>query len=187
MAPALEEDSDPVAAIERDVAAGRIGNAVAGVERLMRSGAPDVRMLALAGKVAYLSGDPSKAESLLEEALKRDPKCAAAHHVLGNLFHDREKPDRAISAYRRAIRHDPAIAQAHNDLGTAYFAKGWYREAEECFREAAKLRPEDAQVQQNLGEVMRKLGRAPEARRSFQRALKLRLKSGLKRMVGRDG
>lgn len=173
------------AAIERDLEAGRFAAARVAATELLAGAPGDAGLLCLAGRTAYVSGDPVEAERLLLDALRADRRHAHANHVLGNLYHDQGKSDRAISCYRRAIRADPLLIAAHNDLGTAYFAKGWYREAEEVFRETVSRMPDSAEAQQNLGEALRRQGKLAEARRSLQRALRLRVKSAIKRLFSR--
>jgi tetratricopeptide (TPR) repeat protein len=59
-------------------------------------------------------------ESLLRNAIRLDPKFAAAYLQLGILHSEQRDNSRAISDYLQAIQADPQMGQAHYRLGQAY-------------------------------------------------------------------
>jgi tetratricopeptide (TPR) repeat protein len=72
-------------------------------------------------------GDVNKlaqAESLLEKAVRLDPKLAAAHLQLGILYYQQGVTSEAISAYRKAIEANPQLVEAHYRLGQLYSRAG---------------------------------------------------------------
>jgi tetratricopeptide (TPR) repeat protein len=68
--------------------------------------------------------DLAHAESLLEKAVRLDPKLAAAYLQLGILYSQRSDASKAISAYREAIEANPGLVPAHYRLAQAYIRNG---------------------------------------------------------------
>jgi tetratricopeptide (TPR) repeat protein len=65
-----------------------------------------------------------KVESLLHDAIRLDPKLAAAHQQLGILYSDRKDFSKAISAFRQAIKADPQMEEPHFRLAQIYRQTG---------------------------------------------------------------
>ncbi|MEW5766199.1 MAG: tetratricopeptide repeat protein [bacterium] len=57
----------------------------------------------------YLAGDYEEAVSVLEEAVKLDPKDAYLHLELGRVYEDMGKDTESINAYIQAIKLDPSL------------------------------------------------------------------------------
>jgi tetratricopeptide (TPR) repeat protein len=68
--------------------------------------------------------DLAHAESLLEKALRLDPKLAAAYLQLGVLYSQRGDSSKAVSAYQKAIAANPGLVAAHYRLAQAYSQNG---------------------------------------------------------------
>ena len=66
----------------------------------------------------------AQAQSLLEKAVRLDPKLAAAHLQLGILYSQQAVTSEAISAYRKAIEANPQLAEPHYRLGQLYSRAG---------------------------------------------------------------
>ncbi len=66
----------------------------------------------------------AQAESLLEKAVRLDPKLGAAYVRLGVLYSQRGDSSRAIAAYQRAIEANPESEEAHYRLAQAYSRNG---------------------------------------------------------------
>jgi tetratricopeptide (TPR) repeat protein len=66
----------------------------------------------------------AQAESLLEKAVRLDPKLAAAYLQLGVLYSQQGGTSKAISAYQEAIQVDGQSAEAHYRLGQIYSRAG---------------------------------------------------------------
>ena len=62
----------------------------------------------------------SQVQSLLEKAVRLDPKLAPAYLQLGILHAEQKRVPQAISAYQKAIEADPRLEQAHYRLAQAY-------------------------------------------------------------------
>lgn len=76
----------------------------------------------------------SKVRSLLEKAIRIDPRYAAAYVELGIVRSDEGDVRGAISAYRRAVELDPKLPEAHYRLALAYKRSGENDHAEEELR-----------------------------------------------------
>lgn len=61
------------------------------------------------------------ARNLLQRALQLDPRCAAAHYLLGQLA---DTPAAAISHYEAVLRIQPDASTVHYPLGMAYREQG---------------------------------------------------------------
>jgi tetratricopeptide (TPR) repeat protein len=68
--------------------------------------------------------DLAHAESLLEKAVRLDPKLAAAYLQLGVLYSQRGDSSKAVPAYLEAIAANPGLVAAHYRLAQAYSQNG---------------------------------------------------------------
>jgi tetratricopeptide (TPR) repeat protein len=66
------------------------------------------------------ANDLAQAESLLDNAVRLDPKLAPAYLQLGILYSQRGNSSKAISAYQKAIEANPQLDEAHYRLAQAY-------------------------------------------------------------------
>jgi tetratricopeptide (TPR) repeat protein len=69
-------------------------------------------------------------ESLLDEAVTIDPKCADGFLQLGILYASQRNLPRAIEQYRKAIEANPQLGDAHYRLGVAYDRTGQTEKAQ---------------------------------------------------------
>jgi tetratricopeptide (TPR) repeat protein len=69
-------------------------------------------------------GESDRALADCNEAIRLDPKYAAADNNRGNAYRAKGDLDRAIADYNEAIRLDPKFALAYNNRGNAYWDKG---------------------------------------------------------------
>jgi tetratricopeptide (TPR) repeat protein len=73
---------------------------------------------------------PLQVESLLEKAVRLDPKLAGAFLQLGVLYEERVDLAKAILAYQNALAADPGLEEGHYRLAQAYRRTGKTRDAE---------------------------------------------------------
>ena len=74
---------------------------------------------------------PRAVESLLENAVRLDPRLASASLQLGALYEEQADLSKAILAYQKAIAADPQLAEAHYRLAQAYRRTGDPKKAAE--------------------------------------------------------
>lgn len=99
-------------------------------------------------KLQKVSPDPARAaqiESLLQNALRLDPKLSAAYLQLGILYSDHKDYRMAITAYQHAIQTDPHSEEAHYRLAQAYRLNGDATKAEQEVRIYDQVAKEQAQ------------------------------------------
>ncbi len=66
----------------------------------------------------------AQTESLLEKAVRLDPKLATGYLQLGVLYSQQRESSKAISAYQKAVEADPQLEEAHYRLAQAYSRAG---------------------------------------------------------------
>jgi tetratricopeptide (TPR) repeat protein len=76
----------------------------------------------------------AQVQSLLEKAVRLDPKLAPAYLQLGILYSERKDLSKAISAYEKTIEVNPSLEEAHYRLAQAYRQTGQKLKAEEELR-----------------------------------------------------
>ena len=89
-----------------------------------RAGAkPDSLMLYYRGLAEFRTGKTAEAERSFNEAVKADPKNAAALFYLGRIAFERKADDAAINALNRATLSDPRLGDAWLYLTYAYLRR----------------------------------------------------------------
>lgn len=107
------------------------------------------------------------------EAVRRDPRSAAAHYALGNGLLLLGDPAGAVPCYEEAVRLQPGFAEAHNNLGVALYDLGRMDEAASSYRRALAARPAYPDALNNLGNALKVVGRLDEAIAVYEDALRL--------------
>jgi tetratricopeptide (TPR) repeat protein len=136
------------------------------------SGAADVRTAL--GTVLAEQGRLAEAEVQFAEAVRIEPRSAAARNNLGLVRLDQGEPDRAIPELMEAIRLRPDYAFTYNNLGLAFARTGKPDQAVHCFEQSIRVRFNNAEAHNNLGFTLLELGRKAEALAHFQTALQIR-------------
>ncbi len=106
---------------------------------------------------------PSKAQALLDEAVRLDPQLGEAFLLLGILHSDAQNLPPAISAFQNAIRVSPGMEEAHYRLAMAYRKTGNTEQAQkelELYQQLQKqsaeaLERERSQIQQFVFDLKR--------------------------------
>lgn len=126
--------------------------------------------------LGYLQqGETHRAKSPLTEALKIDPRSAAAHTALALVYQQEGEYPSAEKHFRSALAIEPRSARILNNYGAFLLARGRYHEALEHFQKAAEdtVYSERSRVFENLGLTHQRLGNIEEAKAAFERALRL--------------
>jgi tetratricopeptide (TPR) repeat protein len=97
-----------------------------------------------------------------EQAIKLDPKAAAAYNMLGmacrfkyNQLRNPELKDKEIGAFKKAIEVDPKYWVAMINLGATYYYQGDKDKAAPLFKKTLELNPdhpEKAQLEKMIAE-----------------------------------
>lgn len=115
----------------------------------------------------------TEAESRLKEAAALDPKAAAPHIHLGNLFDDLGRSADAEAQYRAAIALNPREPNAHYDLGLLLEAAGRHSDAAAEFARSVQAAPQDVSNRIAWIEALQAEGKTAEAWQQCEAALRL--------------
>ena len=125
------------------------------------------------GAYLYSQRELPEAEAALRKALALDPKLAAAHVHLGDMYLTAfQKPDEAIAEYRTALGLAPQHAGAHYALGLAFLAKNDLAHGETALLAAIKIVPRNPLPHHALGRVYAAQRRWDKALAAFDTAIK---------------
>jgi tetratricopeptide (TPR) repeat protein len=164
---------------------GDVQQAIATLEKAMRSGAPDHEVRIRLGLYLAESGtDVARAIALLETLPADDVEALNAR---GLAYGAGERHQDAIRSFDRILELDPTNALAHQNIAwmelrqaltqdmrlTAPDRARKLQDAEQHIRRAIALDPTLAKAYSTLGVVLAKLGRKPEAIESWKRAVEL--------------
>ena len=115
------------------------------------------------GAVYWNSGQPSQAEAVWREALRRAPDHWLILNNLGLVCARQKRYDEAIADFQRSIRLRPNYADSHMNLGRTYAELGRPAEAEAQLLAAVGLAPLYVQARNELAKFYIAAGRFAEA------------------------
>jgi putative PEP-CTERM system TPR-repeat lipoprotein len=143
--------------------AERRDNAIALLEKAVAD-QPDADALigALSGFYAR-TGEPGKAEAVLNTRLQADPKDVTIRSALALLYADQKKYDDAAVEYMRVVAEHPADAAALNNLAWLYQQKGDLAKARGFADQALATAPRAFQIDDTLGWILLAQGEADKA------------------------
>ena len=127
-----------------------------------------------AGVVRLQSGQVEAGVSMMEAALRINPKSADILSNLANGLITLKRHAEALVHLDQAIKLLPAKPEAHTNRGIALAALGRHAEALEAQKRAIALRPNFLEALNNLGNAQRALKQYDEAIASYDKALALR-------------
>lgn len=119
--------------------------------------------------VAARNKEYSKAQSLVEEAVKIEPKEGRFHEFLGEMQLAQKKPEQALAHYQKAIDLNPDYFGSYLGAGVAQFQTGNKARAEEWLTKSVELLP-TAPAAYYLGTIARDRGDRGKAMEYFRAA-----------------
>ena len=125
------------------------------------------------GLSASKGGDPKKAETAFEEALRIDPIHLKSLLNLSRLLIDKGRYDDAIVKLAHAGEISPTSPEVHRLLGRIYSGEHKTDDAIDSYRRAIALDPTDAWSMNNLGLILIQKGRSSEATPLLAKAVEL--------------
>ncbi len=96
------------------------------------------RDLIQTAKEAFIEGDYSTAEPLLQQALLKDNKDPEVYQMLATLYYDKGQFNKAIKTFKKALEIDPGYTDASVGLSIILNDLGRYDEAKSIFNDAQK-------------------------------------------------
>jgi len=106
----------------------------------------------------------------IREALRLDPKLAAAHKNLALIFCETGRYQDALPEAEEALKLDPSSDKSNNVLGKILYALGDDAGAVRAYKEAIRLNPKYMKAHYNLGVAFLRMERYADAADSFRRA-----------------
>ncbi len=123
------------------------------------------------GIVAVRAGNLPFAADAMARAASIDPRNAAYHRSLCEVYRRLMRFPNAIAAGDRAVLLTPGDAEAHYNLALALADAGRADRALNHYREALRLNPKHNLAANNLGAMLEKQGREDEALEAYARAV----------------
>jgi tetratricopeptide (TPR) repeat protein len=120
-----------------------------------------------------LGGDLAGAERHYREAVRIEPRYAAARSALGVVLARQGRLPEALDQQQEALRLAPSSADAHLNVGLLVARMGRPAEAAARYAEAVRLDPTLAEAQYSWGNLEAAAGRFAEAEARFREAVRL--------------
>lgn len=146
--------------------AGRLDEAVALVEGLLRDRPGEVAVLTVAGSVYRAAGRRDESIAVLEQALAIRPGYYPAHLEAARTLSLGASPpdvDRALAHLDAALALNVGLGAAHGLRGTLLQSRGDFATAAAAFEQAARLDPGNAAWAFGAGACLVRLERWPQA------------------------
>lgn len=121
-------------------------------------------------ELALAQNQPDLAAQHVQQAVRLDPRSAAAMRDGAIVLARANKPGEAMEMLEQAVRVEPGFAEAHYSLGLLRAERGDLEGAVESLRNAARLDPSNARASYNLALALTKLERWAEALPAIQAA-----------------
>jgi len=93
-------------------------------------------------RVYYLSGDKTKAQSLIERVLSKKPKATDWQRV-GEVYADAGEASKAEEYFQKALAADPKDDTGQAEIGAWYIRKGQRAKGEELLTKALAKHPDE--------------------------------------------
>lgn len=150
-AAAGDASSERLDQADRWFKAGKITDAIAVYEELLRTQPRNCAALNNLGVAWRRAGDAAKGAKFLRMALSADPRNPDAHYNLGNALADANRADEAIACYRRALQLRPTYAAAYVNLARLLKRAGKTAAAHACLIRGLAAAADDAALHSQLG------------------------------------
>jgi predicted TPR repeat methyltransferase len=142
--------------------AGRIAEAKAMYERILRRRPRDPDALNFLGMLEYQRGEQARGIELLQKSLKSVPGNPHAWMNLGNMMMGLGDSEGGAKAYERATELAPDLWQAWFNRATCLRRLRRLEEAVECLKTAISLKPEHDLAYERLGMIFYRAGKTKE-------------------------
>ncbi len=129
--------------------------------------------LALKGNNLVADNKTEMAKSFFLEALKNNPKNAAAYFGLGEIYSELNQNSEAIVNYEKSLENNKALTEIYVPLGILYYQTGEIAKADALLTKALATSGDSAETQLFLGVIRYSQNRNDEALAAFQHATAL--------------
>ena len=153
--------------------AGRLREAIAGYEALLRHTPDDAHVLQLLGVALAQSGRCADAVGFLVRSLELKPDRPSVLLNLAQALHTLGREEEALQACNRALALDASLAGGYRTRAAAFTALGRREDALANAGQAVRLALQDGGAHADLGVALEAVGREREALECFERAIAL--------------
>jgi tetratricopeptide (TPR) repeat protein len=163
--------SEFLAAIDRALDADDVPAAARLAEQAYAAGSRDPIVSNLLAWQCEEEGRFEEAESLILEALDREPSDPTLRVGLGVVRRKMGQLREAVDCFEQAIELDPAYASAWYERGATFERGGAIGDAADDYRQALRIEPDNPQFLASLATVCARRGELEEAERHARTAL----------------
>jgi predicted TPR repeat methyltransferase len=142
--------------------AGRIAEAKAMYERVLRRRPHDPDALNFLGMLEFRQGARARGIELLQKSVKSSPDNPHAWINLGNMLLSVGESERAAEAYERTTELAPGMWQAWFSRATCLRRLRRLEDAVECLKIAISLKPDHDMAYERLGMILYRAGKMDE-------------------------
>jgi predicted O-linked N-acetylglucosamine transferase (SPINDLY family) len=153
---------------------GRLGEAQALYETLLKSNARHADALHLLGVVAAQAGNHQRAADLIAKAIAINPGNAGYYSNRGTALLALKQYEAAIGCYDQAIRIQPDFADAYGNRGNALQSLKQLDAAVASYDRAIRLKPDYVEAYSNRGNALQALKQYEAAIASYDQAIRIR-------------
>ena len=151
--------------------AGRLDEAKAGYEKILRVQPDHFDALHLSGVIQYQRERYADAVKMIKKAIEVNANLAPPYSNLGLALQKLGRPQEALSSYDRALALQPDYCEALLNRGNTLRELACFQDAMDSYDRAIAARPDYAEALNNRGLALGELKRLEEALASFDRAL----------------
>jgi protein O-GlcNAc transferase len=150
---------------------GRLDQAAALYEDILRREPQHFHALHCLGLIALTERQPARAAELLGSAILINPNDAAAVNHLGNALLELNQPQAAVEQFDKAISLKPDFAEAHFNRANSLLDAGRFDAAIDGYDAAVSRKPDFAAAHNNRGLALCGARRYEEAVAAFGKAM----------------
>jgi Flp pilus assembly protein TadD len=143
--------------------AGRSGDAIRSLEKATAARPEDDNLVAALARLYARTGEPAKAEAVLNARLKIEPKDLLIRSALASFYLEEKKYDDAIAEYTNITADHSADAVALNNLAWLYQQRGDLAKARALAERAIAASPRVPQIDDTLGWILLAEGESDKA------------------------
>ena len=139
--------------VATDLAAKRPADARRRLDAYLAQAQHSTPLLLLAARTYIASGDPTKAEAVLERVVQGDPSNLQAYDILGRLYLSQRKLEQARERFAELARRQPESPAAATMVGMILQMQNKTQEAELQFEAILERHPKAAAAANNLARL----------------------------------
>lgn len=113
---------------------------------------------------AYRAGRTDEAFTLVEEALKADPRNAELRFLRGVILTERGRSDEALEVFQTLAEDFPELPEPYNNIAFIQASRGQWDQARRALEQSINVVPNYALAHENLGDIHLQLAAQAYAR-----------------------